>query len=148
AETEKYAHVTYFLNGGHEDAFPQEDRILVPSPKVATYDLQPEMSAEGVADKVIEGIKAGYPFIALNFANPDMVGHTGVLDAAIKAVQVVDADIGRIVAAASEVGGCVLVTADHGNAEEMLDENSQPKTAHTSNPVPVIIDGAPEVKSL
>lgn len=148
AETEKYAHVTYFLNGGHEQPFPQEDRILVPSPKVATYDLEPAMSANGVADKTIEGIKAGYPFVALNFANPDMVGHTGVLDAAITAVETVDADIGRIVDAANEAGACVVVTADHGNAEEMVDENGQPKTAHTSNPVPLIVYGAPEVKGL
>ena len=148
AETEKYAHVTYFLNGGHEQAFPQEDRVLVPSPKVATYDLEPEMSARGVADKTIAGIQAGYPFIALNFANPDMVGHTGVLDAAISAVATVDTEIGRIVEAARKAGACVLVTADHGNAEEMLDENGQPKTAHTSNPVPVIIEGAAEVQTL
>jgi 2,3-bisphosphoglycerate-independent phosphoglycerate mutase len=148
AETEKYAHVTYFLNGGHEQAFPREDRGLVPSPKVATYDLQPEMSADGVADKTIEGIEAGYPFIALNFANPDMVGHTGVLDAAIKAVETVDREIGRIVEAAENAGACVVITADHGNAEEMIDENGQPKTAHTTNLVPVIVVGAPEVKGL
>jgi 2,3-bisphosphoglycerate-independent phosphoglycerate mutase len=148
AETEKYAHVTYFLNGGHEAPFPQEDRALVPSPKVATYDLQPVMSADGVADKTIEGIRAGYPFVALNFANPDMVGHTGVLDAAVTAVETVDTDIGRIVDAAKEVGACVVVTADHGNAEEMVDENGQPKTAHTSNPVPMIVFGAPEVEGL
>ena len=148
AETEKYAHVTYFLNGGHEQPFPKEDRELVPSPKVATYDLQPEMSAEGVADKTVAGIKAGYPFIALNFANPDMVGHTGVLDAAVKAVETVDACIGRIVEAAGAAGACVVVTADHGNAEEMIDDNGQPKTAHTTNQVPVIVVGAPEARSL
>ncbi|MGE3272350.1 MAG: 2,3-bisphosphoglycerate-independent phosphoglycerate mutase [Chloroflexota bacterium] len=148
AETEKYAHVTYFLNGGHEEAFKQEDRELVPSPKVATYDLEPEMSAAGVADKVIHGINAGYPFIALNFANPDMVGHTGVLDAAVTAVETVDTQIGRIVTAAEEAGACVVITADHGNAEEMLDEQGRPKTAHTTNPVPVIIVGAPEVTAM
>jgi 2,3-bisphosphoglycerate-independent phosphoglycerate mutase len=148
AETEKYAHVTYFLNGGHEDAFPNEDRVMVPSPKAATYDLEPAMSAAGVADKTIEGIAAGYPFIALNFANPDMVGHTGVLDAAIEAVETVDTCIGRIVDAAAAAGAAVLVTADHGNAEEMIDERGRPKTAHTTNPVPVVIVGADEVTSL
>jgi 2,3-bisphosphoglycerate-independent phosphoglycerate mutase len=148
AETEKYAHVTYFLNGGHEDAFPNEDRGLVPSPKVATYDLEPEMSAEGVADEVIKGIEAGYPFVALNFANPDMVGHTGVLEAAITAVETVDTAIGRIVEATKQVGGIVVVTADHGNAEEMVDEQGRPKTAHTTRPVPVIVVGADEVKTM
>jgi len=101
-----------------------------------------------VADKTIDGIKAGYPFVALNFANPDMVGHTGVLDAAIKAVETVDADIGRIVEAARQAGACVVVTADHGNAEEMVDEHGQPKTAHTSNQVPLIVFGASEVRAL
>ncbi|MCC7368131.1 MAG: 2,3-bisphosphoglycerate-independent phosphoglycerate mutase [Chloroflexi bacterium] len=149
AETEKYAHVTYFLNGGHEEAFPGEDRVLVPSPKVATYDLQPTMSAEGVADKAIEGIESGtYALIALNFANPDMVGHTGVLDAAIVAVETVDSAIGRISEAARQAGYCLVVTADHGNAEEMVDEKGRPKTAHTTNPVPVIVEGAPEVTAL
>ena len=148
AETEKYAHVTYFLNGGHEKAFKQEDRELVPSPQVATYDLEPKMSAAGVADKTIDGIKAGYRFIALNFANPDMVGHTGVLDAAIVAVEAVDEAIGRISEAARAAGYCMVVTADHGNAEEMIDERGRPKTAHTTNPVPVIVEGADEVQSL
>jgi 2,3-bisphosphoglycerate-independent phosphoglycerate mutase len=148
AETEKYAHVTYFLNGGHEEAFTQEDRKLVPSPKVATYDLEPEMSAEGVADETLKGIEARYPFVALNFANPDMVGHTGVLDAAIVAVHTVDTEIGRIVEAAEKAGAVVVVTADHGNAEEMVDEQGRPKTAHTTNPVPVIVVGAPEVRAL
>jgi 2,3-bisphosphoglycerate-independent phosphoglycerate mutase len=148
AETEKYAHVTYFLNGGHEEAFPNEDRKLVPSPKVATYDLEPKMSAEGVADETIEGIEAGYPFVALNFANPDMVGHTGVLDAAVTAVETVDTAIGRIAEAARKAGGVLVVTADHGNAEEMVDEQGRPKTAHTTRPVPVIVDGADEVKAL
>jgi 2,3-bisphosphoglycerate-independent phosphoglycerate mutase len=148
AETEKYAHVTYFLNGGHEQPFPNEDRKLVPSPKVATYDLEPEMSAAGVADETVKGIEAGYPFIALNFANPDMVGHTGVLDAAITAVETVDTAIGRIAEAAEKANAVVVVTADHGNAEEMVDEQGRPKTAHTTNPVPVIVVGAPEVASL
>jgi 2,3-bisphosphoglycerate-independent phosphoglycerate mutase len=148
AETEKYAHVTYFLNGGHEEAFPEEDRVLVPSPQVATYDRQPEMSAEGVADETVKGIEAGYPFVVLNFANPDMVGHTGILDAAITAVETVDAAIGRIVEATERAGGVVVVTADHGNAEEMLDEQGRPKTAHTTKPVPVVVVGADEVTSL
>jgi 2,3-bisphosphoglycerate-independent phosphoglycerate mutase len=148
AETEKYAHVTYFLNGGNEAPYPNEDRALVPSPKVATYDLQPEMSADGVADKTIDGIEAGYPFIVLNFANPDMVGHTGVLDAAVTAVETVDRDIGRIVDAADKAGYVVVITTDHGNAEEMVDENGQPKTAHTTNRVPVVVTGASEVTSL
>jgi 2,3-bisphosphoglycerate-independent phosphoglycerate mutase len=148
AETEKYAHVTYFLNGGHEEPFPNEDRELVPSPKVATYDLQPEMSAFGVAEKTVAGIAAGYPFVAINFANPDMVGHTGVLDATITAVETVDTAIGRIVEAAEQAGGVVVVTADHGNAEEMVDEQGQPKTAHTTNPVPVVVVGAGEVNGL
>ena len=148
AETEKYAHVTYFLNGGHEAAFLNEDRKLVPSPKVATYDLRPEMSADGVADETVKGIEAGYSFVALNFANPDMVGHTGVLDAAIKAVETVDAAIGRIAEATRQAGGVLVVTADHGNAEEMIDEEGRPKTAHTTRPVPVIVDGADEVEAL
>jgi 2,3-bisphosphoglycerate-independent phosphoglycerate mutase len=148
AETEKYAHVTYFLNGGHEEPFPNEDRVLVASPKVATYDLQPEMSAEGVAKKTVNGIESGYPFIALNFANPDMVGHTGLLEAAVKAVETVDTAIGRIVEAARQAGGVVVVTADHGNAEEMVDEQGRPKTAHTTRQVPVIVVGADEVQAL
>jgi 2,3-bisphosphoglycerate-independent phosphoglycerate mutase len=148
AETEKYAHVTYFLNGGHEEAFKQEDRQLVPSPQVATYDLEPKMSAAGVADKTIAGMQAGYRFIALNFANPDMVGHTGMLDATVVAVEAVDEAIGRIAEAASAAGYCLVVTADHGNAEEMIDEEGRPKTAHTTNPVPVIVAGADEVQAL
>ena len=148
AETEKYAHVTYFLNGGHEEAFPQEDRVMVPSAQVATYDLQPEMSADGVADETVKGIEAGYPFVALNFANPDMVGHTGVLDATVTAVETVDAAIGRIAEATEQAGGVLVVTADHGNAEEMIDEQGRPKTAHTTRQVPVIVVGADEVKAL
>jgi 2,3-bisphosphoglycerate-independent phosphoglycerate mutase len=122
--------------------------VLVASPKVATYDLQPEMSAEGVAKKTVNGIESGYPFIALNFANPDMVGHTGLLEAAVKAVETVDTAIGRIVEAARQAGGVVVVTADHGNAEEMVDEQGRPKTAHTTRQVPVIVVGADEVQAL
>ncbi len=147
AETEKYAHVTFFFNGGVEQPFPLEDRRLVPSPKeVATYDLAPAMSANAVTDGVVEAIESGkYAFILLNFANPDMVGHTGLLDPAIVAVETVDACIGRIWRAARTHGAALLITADHGNCETMWDETTQgPHTAHTSNPVPVIVadDGA------
>ena len=140
AETEKYAHVTFFFNGGVEEPYKGEDRILVPSPKVATYDLQPEMSAIEVTDKVVAAIKSGkYDFIILNYANGDMVGHTGVIPAAIKAVQTVDTCVGRFVVAIREVGGEVCITADHGNADKMVDpETKQPFTAHTTNPVPFI----------
>jgi len=149
AETEKYAHVTYFLNGGWEEPFPNEDRALIPSPRVATYDLQPEMSAHGVAERAAAGLREGYDLVAVNFANADMVGHTGVLAAAIRAADVVDGCIDRVVAAALEVGGVALVTADHGNAEEMVDpETGEPKTAHTTNPVPVIVVGAAAVTAL
>jgi 2,3-bisphosphoglycerate-independent phosphoglycerate mutase len=148
AETEKYAHVTYFLNGGHEEPFAGEDRILVPSPKVATYDLQPEMSAQELTDKVVAAIDGGtYDLVVLNFANPDMVGHTGVLAAAIKAVETVDAGLGRIAAAVAKQGGALLVTADHGNCELMRDPaTGGPHTAHTTNPVPVLLAGAPGVR--
>jgi len=143
AETEKYAHVTYFLNGGEERPNPGEDRIMVPSPKVPTYDQQPEMSAPEVTDKAVAAIESGtYDLIVLNFANPDMVGHTGSLPAAIKAVQTVDAGLGRIVAAIGRAGGALLVTADHGNCELMRDPaTGGPHTAHTTNPVPVILVG-------
>ncbi len=144
AETEKYPHVTYFLNGGEETPFPHEDRIMVQSPKVATYDLQPEMSTPELTDKAVEAIDSKkYDMIILNFANPDMVGHTGVLAAAIKAVETVDAGLGRIVAAVRKQGGALLVTADHGNCELMKDpETGGPHTAHTTNPVPVVlVDG-------
>jgi 2,3-bisphosphoglycerate-independent phosphoglycerate mutase len=143
AETEKYPHVTYFLNGGRETPFPGEDRILVPSPKVATYDLQPEMSAPELADKAVAAIEAGrYDLIVLNFANPDMAGHTGSLPAAIKAVETVDAGLGRIAAAVEKQGGALLVTADHGNCELMRDPaTGGPHTAHTTNPVPVLLLG-------
>ena len=144
AETEKYPHVTYFLNGGREIAYPGEDRIMVPSPKVATYDLQPEMSAPELTDKAVEAIDSGkYDLIVLNFANPDMVGHTGVLSAAIKAVETVDTSLGRIAAAIKRQGGALLVTADHGNCELMKDpETGGPHTAHTTNPVPVVLMGS------
>jgi 2,3-bisphosphoglycerate-independent phosphoglycerate mutase len=144
AETEKYPHVTYFLNGGREDCYPGEDRILVPSPKVATYDLQPEMSAPELTDKVVAAIRSGrYDLIVLNYANPDMVGHTGSLPAAIKAVETVDAGLGRIADAIAEAGGALLVTADHGNCELMRDPlTGGPHTAHTTNPVPVLLMGA------
>ena len=143
AETEKYPHVTYFLNGGQETAFPGEDRIMVPSPKVATYDLQPEMSAPELTDKVTAAINSGkYDLIVLNFANPDMVGHTGSLPAAIKAVETVDTGLGRIAEAVQRQGGALLVTADHGNCELMKDpETGGPHTAHTTNPVPVLLMG-------
>jgi 2,3-bisphosphoglycerate-independent phosphoglycerate mutase len=149
AETEKYPHVTYFLNGGREDCFPGEDRILVPSPKVATYDLQPEMSAPELTDKVVAAIDSGqYDLIVLNYANPDMVGHTGSLPAAVKAVETVDTGLGRIADAVQRQGGALLVTADHGNCELMRDpDTGGPHTAHTTNPVPVLLVGG-ENKSL
>lgn len=149
AETEKYAHVTFFFNGGIEQPYEGEDRILVPSPKVATYDLQPEMSAIEVTDKVVEAILSKYDFIILNYANGDMVGHTGVMEAAVKAVETVDTCVGRFVDAIKQVGGTVCITADHGNAEKMLDEETKEAfTAHTTNPVPFIVvsDKVKEVK--
>ena len=144
AETEKYPHVTYFLNGGREEPFEGEDRIMVPSPKVATYDLQPEMSAPELTDKAVEAIKSGkYDMIVLNFANADMVGHTGSIPAAVKAVETVDTGLGRIANAIEQMGGALLVTADHGNAEMMVDPvTGGPHTAHTLNPVPLILVGA------
>jgi 2,3-bisphosphoglycerate-independent phosphoglycerate mutase len=145
AETEKYAHVTYFFNGGREQVYPGEDRILVPSPKVATYDLKPEMSAFEVTDKLEQAIRSNqYQAIICNFANGDMVGHSGNLEAAIKAVEALDACVGRVVKAMQECGGEVLITADHGNAEQMLDtETNQPHTAHTLNLVPFLYVGRP-----
>jgi 2,3-bisphosphoglycerate-independent phosphoglycerate mutase len=145
AETEKYAHVTFFFNGGQEKPFDGEDRILVKSPMVATYDMQPEMSAPEVTDKLVAAIEGGsYDVIICNYANPDMVGHTGKFDAAVKAIEAVDACLGRIVAAIDNCGGEMLVTADHGNAELMLDNNSgQPHTAHTTNLVPLVYVGRP-----
>jgi 2,3-bisphosphoglycerate-independent phosphoglycerate mutase len=141
AETEKYAHVTFFLNGGREEIFPGEDRILVPSPKVATYDLQPEMSAAQVTDRLVEAIESGtYDLIVVNYANTDMVGHTGILEAAVKAVEAVDRCLGRLEAAVGAAGGALLITADHGNAETMRDAaTGQPHTAHTNNLVPLLL---------
>jgi 2,3-bisphosphoglycerate-independent phosphoglycerate mutase len=143
AETEKYPHVTYFLNGGREEPYSGEDRIMVPSPKVATYDLQPEMSAPELTDKAVAAINSGkYDLIVLNFANPDMVGHTGSLPAAIKAVETVDTGLGRIAEAIDKAGGALLVTADHGNCELMRDPaTGGPHTAHTTNPVPLLLFG-------
>ena len=144
AETEKYAHVTFFFNGGVEKTYENEDRILVASPKVATYDLQPEMSAYEVADKCAEAVKSGkYDVIILNFANCDMVGHTGVFDAAVKAVEAVDACVGKVTDAIAEMGGVSLITADHGNADKMFEEDGSPFTAHTTNPVPFCVIGYP-----
>ena len=145
AETEKYAHVTFFFNGGEEKTFPGEDRILVPSPKeFPTYDLIPEMSAPELADKAVEAIKSGkYDFIVLNFANCDMVGHTGVFNSVIQAVRTVDSAVEKVVTAVSEAGGISIITADHGNAEKMLEEDGvSPHTAHSTNPVPFIIVGS------
>jgi 2,3-bisphosphoglycerate-independent phosphoglycerate mutase len=147
AETEKYPHVTYFLNGGREEPFSGEDRIMVPSPKVATYDLQPEMSAPELTAKALEAINSGkYDLIVLNYANPDMVGHTGSLAAAIKAVETVDTGLGKIADAIQGAGGALLVTADHGNCEMMRDPvTGGPHTAHTTNPVPLLLLGGGEV---
>jgi len=141
AETEKYAHVTFFFNGGRETVFPGEERILVPSPKVATYDQQPEMSAPEVTDKVVEAIAAHrFDVIVLNYANTDMVGHTGRLDAAVEAVETVDTCLGRLSEAVERSGGTLVITADHGNAEMMRDaETGEPHTAHTLNPVPFVV---------
>ncbi|MFL5964431.1 MAG: 2,3-bisphosphoglycerate-independent phosphoglycerate mutase [Gaiellaceae bacterium] len=141
AETEKYAHVTYFFNGGREDAWPGETRTLVPSPRdVPSYDFKPAMSADEVADKVVEQVGDGYGFCVVNFANPDMVGHTGSIPAVVEAVQTADRCLGRIVERVTELGGVCLITADHGNAEKMLEEDGvSPHTAHTTNPVPLIV---------
>ena len=145
AETEKYAHVTYFFNGSEETPFPGEERVLVPSPKVATYDQKPAMSAVEVTDEAVRRLSGSdIGFFVLNYANADMVGHTGILDAAIKAVETVDTGLGRIVAAVEARGGVVMVTADHGNAEQMVDASTgEPQTAHTLNPVPVLMAGGP-----
>jgi len=145
AETEKYAHVTFFFNGGRETVFPGEERILVPSPKVATYDLQPEMSAPEVTDKVVEAIRSGrFDVVVLNYANTDMVGHSGLIDATIKAVEAVDTCLGRLAEAIERAGGTLVITADHGNAEMMRDPvTGEPHTAHTLNPVPFIVVNPP-----
>ncbi len=141
AETEKYAHVTFFFNGGREENFDGEERILIPSPKVATYDLQPEMSAHEVTDRLVEEITSGkHDFIVVNYANPDMVGHTGIMEAAIKAVETIDTCVGRLTQAVTQVGGSMLITADHGNVEQMRDPSTDnPHTAHTSFKVPLIL---------
>ncbi len=147
AETEKYAHVTYFFNGGREEPYEREERILVPSPKVATYDLQPEMSAPEVTDRLVEAIRSGrFDSFVLNYANPDMVGHTGVLQAAIRAVEAVDAGLGKVVEAfrETEPDGALLILADHGNAETMVEEDGSPHTAHTTNLVPCILVSSEE----
>ena len=143
AETEKYAHVTFFFNGGKETVFKGEERKLINSPKVATYDLQPEMSAEGVKQGVIEAINSNkFDLIVINFANPDMVGHTGIMDAAIKACEAVDKCVGEIANKVKEKDGIMFITADHGNAEKMFDDTTgQPFTAHTTNLVPFIMVG-------
>lgn len=148
AETEKYPHVTFFLNGGREEPFPGEARAMPKSPKVATYDLQPEMSAAEVADHLVAAIKLPYDLIVVNFANPDMVGHTGILSAAVAACEAVDRGLGRALDALAEMGGTMIVTADHGNCELMVDPvTGGPHTAHTTNPVPVIlVGGAPEAR--
>ena len=145
AETEKYAHVTFFFNGGRELVFPGEERILVPSPKVATYDQQPEMSAPEVTDKVVEAIRSGrFDAIVMNYANADMVGHTGRIDAATKAVETIDFCLGRLSEAVEQAGGTLVITADHGNAEMMRDrETGEPHTAHTLNPVPFVVVNPP-----
>ena len=148
AETEKYAHVTFFFNGGEEKQYEGEDRILVPSPKVETYDLKPEMSAYEVTEKLIEAINSKkYDNIILNYANPDMVGHTGSLEAAIKAVETIDECIGKVVEAVEAQEGVLIITADHGNVEQMIDyKTGEPHTAHTTNPVPLILVGMENVK--
>ena len=147
AETEKYAHVTFFFNGGVEAPYEGEDRVLIPSPKVATYDLQPEMSAYAVTDEAVRRIENGrYDVIILNYANCDMVGHTGVFEAAVKAVEAVDTCLGRLLAALEKAGGRAFLTADHGNADQMADENGAPFTAHTTNPVPFVAIGFGDVK--
>ena len=144
AETEKYAHVTFFFNGGVETVYPGEDRVLIHSPKVATYDLKPEMSAYEVTDAMVERVKSGkYDVIILNYANCDMVGHTGVFEAAKAAVEAVDACVGRVTDAVAEMGGVTIITADHGNADKMFDEDGSPFTAHTTNPVPFCVAGYP-----
>ena len=141
AETEKYAHVTYFFNGGREVAFQNEDRAMIPSPKVATYDLQPEMSAQGITQELLKRLDGASPYelVVLNFANADMVGHTGVLKATIQGLEVVDACVGLIVERVKRLGGVTLITADHGNAEQMIDDSGGPLTAHTTNPVHLIL---------
>jgi 2,3-bisphosphoglycerate-independent phosphoglycerate mutase len=139
AETEKYAHVTFFFNGGKETVFDGEERILVPSPKVQTYDLKPEMSAYEVTEQLLENIEK-FDLVILNFANPDMVGHTGVMEAAVKAIEAIDECVGKIMAKVEKEGRVLILTADHGNSEQMFDETTKaPHTAHTTNPVPFAV---------
>jgi 2,3-bisphosphoglycerate-independent phosphoglycerate mutase len=144
AETEKYAHVTYFFNGGREGEWPGEERVLIPSPRdVPSYDHQPEMSAAAVADALVERIGDGFAFCVVNFANPDMVGHSGVIPAVVRAVETTDRCLGRVVDRVTELGGVCLITADHGNAEKLLEADGvSPHTAHTTNPVPLIVTAA------
>jgi len=146
AETEKYAHVTFFFNGGREEVFAGEERILIPSPDVATYDLKPEMSAGKVTDQLTAAIEDGrFDLIIVNYANGDMVGHTGVIDAAVTATETLDACLGRLTKSVEQAGGVMMVTADHGNCEMMLDpKTGEPHTAHTINPVPLVMVGAPD----
>lgn len=150
AETEKYAHVTYFFNGGEEKVFPGEDRLLIPSPRdVSTYDQKPEMSAREVTKNVLDRIRAGnHDVIIMNYANPDMIGHTGILKAAIEAVTVIDDCLQKVIPAVKHAGGTVILTADHGNLEQMIDEKGGPHTAHTTNPVPFVLvnDGKPKLR--
>src|ERR1700712_3424170 len=148
AETEKYAHVTFFFSGGREEPFPGEERILIPSPKVATYDLQPEMSAPEVTDRIVDAIEhQRYDVIVVNYANGDMVGHSGIMEAAVKAVECLDVCVGRITQALEKVGGEALITADHGNVEQMTDDKThQPHTAHTTEPVPFVYVGKRDLK--
>lgn len=148
AETEKYAHVTFFFSGGQEELYEGEERVLVPSPKVATYDLQPEMSAPEVTDKLVNAIESGkFDAIICNYANCDMVGHSGIFDAAVKAVEAVDACLGRVFESLQKVGGEALVTADHGNVEQMFDDQAeQPHTQHTTLPVPLLYVGPRQLK--
>ncbi len=150
AETEKYAHVTFFFNGGVEEPYKNEDRILIPSPQVATYDLQPEMSANQVTEKLIESIESGkYDLIIVNYANPDMVGHTGVVDAAVKAIEYVDSCIGKVVETVEKCGAQMFICADHGNSDQLIDYSTgEPFTAHTTNPVPFILINCKEAKGL
>ncbi len=143
AETEKYAHVTYFFNGGRENAWPGEQRLLVPSPRdVPSYDHKPEMSAHEVAERVVEEVGKGHAFCVVNFANPDMVGHTGSIEAVVEAVEATDACLGEVFERVAGLGGVCLITADHGNAEQLIAADGSPQTAHTTNPVPLIVTGA------
>ena len=142
AETQKYAHVTFFFNGGEEKVYPGEDRVLIDSPKISTFDLKPEMSAYEVCDAACERVLSDkYDVVILNYANCDMVGHTGVFDAAVKAVETVDECVGKLADATLKMNGVILITADHGNADKMYEDDGSPFTAHTTNPVPLIVAG-------